>query len=141
MQRAKRFLATAALAFTLPALAAQAQYYPAPPAQRPVFYLGKAHVDGVTDHDNIHVGRYEGRFHSIMLRVHNAPILFDHVVIHYGDGYAQSLPVNRFIPPGGSSQWIVLPGGERVIHSLELWYSRAHPEDPNRPEVELYGAP
>jgi hypothetical protein len=51
------------------------------------------------------------------------------------------LPVNRVIPDGGSSQWIALPGGERVIRSLELWYSRARPEDPNKPEVELYGAP
>jgi hypothetical protein len=139
MQRSKLFLAIAAIGLALPALSAQAQYYPAPPAQRPIFYLGKAHVDGQNDHDDIHVGRYEGRFHSVMLKVHNAPILFDHVVIHYGA--AQSLPVNRFIPPGAASQWIVLPGGERVIHSVELWYSRARPEDSNRPEVELYGAP
>ena len=143
MQRSKLFPAVLALGLAIPALStvAQAQYYPSPQAQRPVFYLGKAHVDGRTDHDDIRVGRYEGRFHSVRLQVRNAPILFDHVVIHYGDGAAESLPVNRFIPAGASSQWIALPGGERVIHSLELWYARARPEDPNRPEVELYGAP
>jgi hypothetical protein len=143
MQRSTLFPAVLALGLAIPALStvAQAQYYPSPQAQRPVFYLGKAHVDGRTDHDDIKVGRYQGRFHSVMLQVRNAPILFDHVVIHYGDGAAESLPVNRFIPAGASSQWIALPGGERVIHSLELWYARARPEDPNRPEVELYGAP
>jgi hypothetical protein len=143
MQRSKKFSAVLALGLGIPALSsvAQAQYYPQPQAQRPVFYLGKAHVDGRTDHDDIKVGRYEGRFHSVMLQVRHAPILFDHVVIHYGDGAAESLPVNRVIPDGGSCQWIALPGGERVIRSLELWYSRARPEDPNKPEVELYGAP
>jgi hypothetical protein len=141
MQSSKFFLAIASIGLSLPALSSQAQYYPAPQVRPAVFYLGKAHVDGQNDHDDIHVGRYEGRSHSVMLKVHNAPILFDRVVIRYGDGYAQTLPVNRFIPPGASSQWIVLPGGERVIHSVELWYSRARPEDPNRPEVELYGAP
>jgi hypothetical protein len=143
MQRSKKFSAVLALGLGIPALSsvAQAQYYPQPQAQRPVFYLGKAHVDGRTDHDDIKVGRYEGRFHSVMLEVRNAPILFDHVVVHYGDGAAESLPVNRIIPVGGASQWIALPGGERVIRSLELWYARARPEDPNRPEVELYGAP
>ena len=35
----------------------------------------------------------------------------------------------------------MLPGGDRIIHSVELRYARARPEDPNRPEVELYGAP
>ena len=118
-----------------------AQYYPPPQAGRPVLYLGKAHVDGPTDHDDIQVGRYDSRFHSVMLKVRYAPIQFDHVVIHYGDGEAQTLPVKTFIPPGRSSHWIVLPGGERVIRSLERWYARARPEDPNRPEVELYGAP
>ena len=141
MQRSKLFLVIAALGLSASALTAQAQYYPAPISRPAMFYLGKSHVDGRVDHDDIHVGRYEGRFHSVLLQVHNAPIMFDHVVIHYGDGGAQTLPVNRFIPPGGNSQWIMLPGGERIIHSVELWYARARPEDPNRPEVELYGAP
>jgi len=139
--RSKLFLAIAALGLTAPVLTAHAQYYPAPQYPRTVFYLGKAHVDGRTDHDDIKVGRDDGRFHAVMLKVRYASIQFDHVVIHYGDGEAQTLPVNTFIPPGGSSQWIALPGGERVIRSLELWYARARPEDPNRPEVELYGAP
>jgi hypothetical protein len=144
-------LATAALT-----MAAHAQYNPAPeysqapppgyyppprPQSPPAFMLGTAHVDGRFDHDNIKVGRYAGRFHSILLKVNVAPIQFDHVVIHYGDGYAETLPVNSFISPGGNSRWIVLPGGRRVIHSLELWYSRGDPRDPNKPEVELYGAP
>lgn len=122
---------------------ALAQYYPAPHPhpRRGAFLLGTAHVDGVTDHDDIKVGRYEGRYHSVMLAVRFAPIQFDHVVVHYGNGTAETLPVNTFIGPGRSSQWIQLPGRRRVIRSLELWYARAQPNNPTKPEVELFGAP
>ncbi|MBB6145490.1 hypothetical protein HNQ77_003451 [Silvibacterium bohemicum] len=137
----KLFLAAAML---LP-FAAQAQYYPRPyapavPEQRPSFILGTAHVDGPTDHDDIRVDRYAGRFHFVLLKVRYAPIQFDHVLIHYGDGDSEPLPVNQYIGPGGTSRWIALPGGERHIRSLELWYARADQRDRNRPEVELYGA-
>jgi len=126
MKHWKSVLSIAALSFatSLSSVArAQQPYppYPPPPPQRPMFFLGMAHVDGPTDLDDIKVGRYAGRYHAIMLEVHYAPIQFDHVVIHYSDGYAQTLPVNVFIPDGGRSQRIVLPGGERVIQSLELW--------------------
>lgn len=125
----------------LPGLAS-AQAYPPPPPQRPAaFVLGTAHVDGPTDHDNIKVGRYAGRFHSVMLRVRYAPIQFDHVVIHYGNGTSEVLPVRAFIGQGQSSQWIRLPGRRRMIRSLELWYARAQPNNPTRPEVVLWGAP
>ncbi len=144
MQRSKLFSGILILGLAASALShlAQAQYYP--PAVRPAaptLLLGSAHVDGPTDHDDIKVGRYAGRFHSIMLRVSNAPIQFDHVVIHYGNGTAEPLPVNAFIPAGGNSRWIVLPGRDRVIASLELWYARADPRNPYKPEVELFGAP
>jgi hypothetical protein len=119
---------------------ARAQY-PPPPPPRPTFFLGMAHVDGPTDHDDIRVGRYAGRFHSIFLAVRYAPIQFDHVVIHYGNGTAETLPVAVRIPAGARSQRIVLPGGRRVISSLELWYARANPADPRRPEVRLFGMP
>jgi hypothetical protein len=139
-----RILALSALT-CLPFIA-QAQYYPRPgyppavPEQRPSFILGTAHVDGPTDHDDIRVDRYAGRFHFVLLKVRYAPIQFDHVLIHYGDGDSEPLPVNQYIGPGGTSRWIALPGGERRIRSLELWYARADNHDRNRPEVELYGA-
>lgn len=110
-------------------------------AQPRMIFLGMAHVDGLTDHDDIKVGPYAGRYHSIVLRVKYAPIQFDHVVIHYGNGTAQTLPVRSLIRAGGQSAPVMLPGGERVVESLELWYSRANPNNPNKPEVRLFGMP
>ncbi|HZU08922.1 MAG TPA: hypothetical protein VFA02_03400 [Pseudacidobacterium sp.] len=134
-------------ALFLGAACAQAQYGPPPPpppprpAHPPMIFLGMAHVDGLTDHDDIKVGPYAGRYHSIVLRVRYAPIQFEQVVIHYGNGTAQTLPVKAFVRAGGQSNPVVLPGGDRVIASLELWYSRANPNNPNRPEVRLFGMP
>jgi hypothetical protein len=141
MQRPKLISALIALVFAAAFMprVANAQYYPQPQPQPPVLLLGTAHVDGPTDHDDIKVGRYAGRFQSVMLRVRYAPIQFDHVVIHYGNGTAETLPVRTFIGPGQSSRWIALPGGRRVVKSLELWYARAEPGNPTKPEVELYG--
>src|SRR5262245_62254477 len=49
-------------------------------------FLGQTTVDGQRDRDTIVVGRSEGRFQSIQLRVAEAPVEFQRVVVHYGDG-------------------------------------------------------
>ncbi|HKT69787.1 MAG TPA: hypothetical protein VJP83_10135 [Terriglobales bacterium] len=141
MQRSKLLSALFSLLLLIGLLpsTASAQYFR--PVRPGAFLLGTAHVDGPTDHDDIKVGRHDGRFHFVMLQVRFAPIQFDHVVIHYGDGQAQTLPVREFIRRGKHSRWIALPGGDRVIRSVELWYARANLNNPTRPEVELFGAP
>jgi hypothetical protein len=102
-------------------------------------YLGNAHVDGQSDHDNISVGAAAGRYRFLQLRVVNAPIEFDHVVVHYGNGEPQTLQVREFIRAGGRTRAIPLDG-DRIVHSLELWYSKANPNS-GRPEVRLWGQP
>jgi len=83
-------------------------------------YLGKAHVDGQHDHDDIKVGRSDGRFHFLQLRVVNAPIEFDHIVVHYGNGQAETLHVRDVIAQGGHTRAIPLQG-DRFVQSFELW--------------------
>ena len=142
MQRSSLLTSILALTFSAGFLpgSAKAQYYVQPQPAPSVFLLGTAHVDGFRDHDDIKVGRYAGLFYTIQLKVKDAPIQFDHVVIHYGNGTAETLPIGTFIGAGQTSRWIMLPGGRRVIRSLELWYSRAEPDNPSKPEVELFGA-
>ena len=100
-------------------------------------YLGQAHVDGQHDHDNIEVGRAAGRYRFLQVRVNNAPIEFDRIVVHYGNGQAETLQVRDMIRNGGHSRAIALQG-DRVVQSLELWYGKAHPFS-RRPEVSLFG--
>ncbi len=102
-------------------------------------FLGKAHVDGQHDHDNIEVGDKAGRYRFLQIRVVNAPIEFDHIVVHYGDGQPQTLHVRDVIPAGGQSRAIKLDG-DRFVKSFELWYSKANPAS-GKPELDLYGQP
>ena len=111
------------------------------PAQRPMGgrgeFLGTANVDGGIDHDNISVGANQ-MFRAIQIRVQNAPIAFQRVIVHYGNGQQQAVPLRNRIPAGGSTRWIDLPGERRRIQSVEFWYSRGN-WGPRRPKVELYG--
>jgi hypothetical protein len=102
-------------------------------------YLGNAHVDGGQDHDNIRVGRSDGKFRAIQLRVSGGAINFERVVVHFGNGSQEDVPVRQQIPSGGRTRPIDLPGDRRVIESVELWYGKASWH--RRPKVDLYGLP
>lgn len=88
-------------------------------------YLGEANVDGAVDHDRITVTRREGTFRGIQLRVEKAAIKFDRVIVHYGNGSSEPIPIRARIEPGGRTRTIDLPGERRVINSVEFFYERA----------------
>jgi len=101
-------------------------------------FLGESHVDGQVDHDRIEVGKARGRYHALQIRVKVAPIRFERVVVHYGNGTAETLQIRQVIREGDQTRAIKLAGGERFVESLELWYSRVDPHS-HRPEVRLFG--
>jgi hypothetical protein len=101
-------------------------------------YLGEANVDGAADHDNIVVTGSRGAFRAIQIRVARAPIEFDRVVIHYGDGDSEPIQIRSKIPAGGQTRPIDLPGNRRIIRSVEFWYARAS-RSPRKPKVRLFG--
>jgi hypothetical protein len=100
-------------------------------------YLGNAHVDGQHDHDDIKVGGTQGRYRFLQIRVVNAPIQFDHIVVHYGNGEPQTIAVRDVIRAGGKSRAIELQG-DRYVQSFELWYAKADPGS-SKPELTLWG--
>jgi hypothetical protein len=107
-------------------------------AQRGWEYLGEANVDGQVDHDNIKVTAAEGTFRAIRMRVENAPIRFDRVVVHYGNGDSEPIMIRSKIGAGGQTRVIDLPGDRRIIQSVEFWYERAS-GSPAKPKVRLFG--
>lgn len=102
-------------------------------------YLGQANVDGQRDHDTIMIGREDGRFSSLQLRVENAPITFQRVIVHYSNGTSEEIQLRNRIPAGGQTRAIDLRGGDRAIQSVEFWYSRANRWTRSQPRVQLYG--
>jgi hypothetical protein len=100
-------------------------------------YLGQAHVDGQHDHDNIEVGKAAGRYRFLQIRIKNAPIEFNRIVVHYGDGEPEVLQVRDVIRRGGHSRSIALQG-DRFVKSFELWYGKAR-RNSVKPELTLWG--
>ena len=67
------------------------------------------------------------------------PRVFDRVVAHFGNGTTVPLQIRSKIPAGGQTRVIDLPGKERIIVSLEVWYARGNPGNPQKPHLVLYG--
>jgi len=122
----------------IPIFALALMFYMAPAAQAANWvYLGQAHVDGQHDHDNIEVGKAAGRYRFLQIRVTNAPIEFDRIVVHYGNGEPEVLQVREVIRRGAHSRAIPLQG-DRFVQSFELWYGKARPNS-GKPELTLWG--
>lgn len=121
------FALLALLAFSSPS---QAQY-------GRMVMLGDAHVDGNVDHDSIHVGRHDGTFRAIQLRVRGGDIRFDRIVVRFGNGTQEQLSIRSIVPSGSATRIIDLPGDRRTIESVDLWYEKASWS--HRPEVKLFG--
>ena len=84
--------------------------------------LGERSVDGVRDRDVISVGAREGTYRRIMIVVERNPLEMFDVVVTFGDG-TQFAPKTRAIfNPETRSHVIDLPGGRRVIRSVEFHY-------------------
>ena len=100
-------------------------------------FLGESHVDGSVDHDSIKVGRSDGAFRAIQLRISGGAINFERVIVRYGNGTQEEIPVRARIPDGGHTRVIDLPGERRIIESVDLWYGKD--KWSKRPKVSLYG--
>ena len=84
--------------------------------------LGQRTVTDRADHDVIAVTKARGTFHQVKLTVQRAPVEFQRVVVHYGNGADQTLEMRSTIAAGGETRSIDLEGGDRVLSSVEFWY-------------------
>jgi hypothetical protein len=107
-------------------------------AQRDWIHLGDKHVDGHADHDKISIGSSEGTFRQLQIRVREASVSFQRVVVHFGNGADEELQFRQVIRAGGQTAPLDLRGTDRVIKSVEFWYEKARWRE-RRPTVELYG--
>ena len=101
-------------------------------------HLGDKHVDGKSDHDKISIGSSEGRFRQLQIRVEDAAVDFQRVVVHFGNGADEELQFRERINAGGQTRPMDLHGYDRIIKSVEFWYEKAN-WGSRRPTVRLYG--
>ena len=100
-------------------------------------YLGQSNVDRVRDHDIIRVNA-RGAFRAIQLRVQGAEIEFQRVVVRFENGADSEVEVRDRIRAGGQTRAIDLPGDNRRINSVEVWYGKGN-WGRRRPQLRLYG--
>ena len=84
--------------------------------------LGQREVDFKYDHDQIEVGRSEGRFRQIEIRVKNAPIEVSDMVVTFGNDETFKPNLRHRFGEGSGSRIIDLPGERRTIRRIDFNY-------------------
>jgi hypothetical protein len=132
-----RSLAAAALAFSI-AFTTYAPDASARPHNRNWELLGRQTVGFIVDRDVVQVGRQDGDFRKIQLRVKNNDIEILDLKVVYGNGQMDDIRVREKIRAGGQTRVIDLKGGERFIRNVQLVY-RSKPSFKGQAVVELWG--
>jgi hypothetical protein len=100
--------------------------------------LGSQKVGFIGDKDVIQVGRKDGDFSAIKLRVKGNEVEFLDVKVVYANGQSDDIQVRNKIRAGGETRAIDLKGGDRFIRRVELVY-RSRPSFKGQATVELWG--
>lgn len=74
------------------------------------------------DHDALHVQGPFDNFRKVKLRISNADVNMDKMVITYDSGVPDNIPLKFVIRQGEESRTIDLPGRKRSIRKIEFWY-------------------
>lgn len=98
--------------------------------------LGQREVDFRNDHDQIDVGRSEGRFKQIQFRVKDAPIEVTNMVVTFANNQTFSPKIRHRFADGSGTHVIDLPGDRRTIKRIDFKYrSISRREGKGRVEV------
>ena len=100
--------------------------------------LGSREVDFRADHDTIEVGRSEGRFSQLQIRVKDAPIEISSMVITFGNDEKYNSKSRHRFAQGSGTGTIDLPGNRRTIKRIDFNY-RSISRREGKGRVEVYG--
>jgi hypothetical protein len=95
---------------------------PVPPPAAAWVVLGCQPVGFNVDRDVLRVGRRDGRFTAIRLRVAGNDIRMLDLKVVYGNGEHDDIPVRAVIRAGGQSGLLDLHGRNRIIERVEMVY-------------------
>jgi hypothetical protein len=101
-------------------------------------FLGASEVSFKVDRDTIRVGRKDGKFRAIQLRVKKRDIEILDLKVVYANGQPDDISVRSLIRAGGETRQIDLAGRERFIREVQLTY-RARTGPFQSARVELWG--
>ncbi|MBS2013723.1 MAG: hypothetical protein JST00_12600 [Deltaproteobacteria bacterium] len=99
--------------------------------------LGARTVEGRNDRDVIHVGRDDGRFSAIEIRVDGSALVMEDIKVVFGNGDVFEPKTRLVFHKDSRSRVIDLPGDRRVIRRVEFRYGNL--PGGGRAQVELFG--
>ena len=100
--------------------------------------LGRQEVNFRGDHDRIEVGRSEGRFKELQVRVDGAPIEMRKMVVTFANDETFTPRVRPRFEANSQTRNIDLPGDRRTIKSIDFDYASLDRRQ-GRAIVEVYG--
>ena len=86
--------------------------------------LGSKHVNWRVDKDVLYVGPYEGVFNKLKIKVTGGTVHMIRMVVTYGNGAKDEIPLRHVFTRGSESRVIDLRGGNRVIKKITFVYER-----------------
>ena len=100
--------------------------------------LGAREVKFRTERDVIVVGADEGVYKKIKLTVHKSGVNFKDMKVYFANGDVFDVKIRNFIPAGGETRVIDLPGNNRIITKVVFWYASTK-RNSKLTLVRLYG--
>ena len=102
--------------------------------------LGERHVGFLTDHDQIEVGRMDGRFKRLKLFVHRNDIELKRIKVIFGNGQVEDAEFHRVVHDGGEAVLdLRTPWKDgRFIRAVQFNY-RSRPDFRGEAVAELWG--
>jgi hypothetical protein len=99
--------------------------------------LGEKTVDGRIDRDRIEVGRYEGRFNKLTVRVKDSDLEMIEFKIVFGDNTEYNPKVSQFFRENTRTKVIELPPAEQIIRYIDFKYRNL--PGGGRATIQVYG--
>ena len=100
--------------------------------------LGEREVDFRGDHDRIEVGRKEGRYKQLQIKVKDAPIEISNMVVTFANNQKFSPQIRHRFAEETGIRVIDLPGERRAIKSIDFKYRSINRRE-GKGTVEVYG--
>jgi len=84
--------------------------------------LGSRKVNFTLDKDVIQLGAKEGAFSKLMIKVTGGAINMHHMIVQYGNGGKEEIPLKHSFSKGRNSRMIDIKGKMRLIKNVTFWY-------------------
>ena len=85
-------------------------------------YVGRTHAQHMNDHDTIIVTGPHRSFRALQVRVTDASLHMQRMMVTYENGEPENIPISFNIPKDGVSRAIALRGGKRTVRQIDFWY-------------------